>query len=59
MPKRKTSINVDVKLWTEWMKFVLDKTDSSRKTSEMLEKAIKEYMEKHPILKNNNKSVEV
>jgi metal-responsive CopG/Arc/MetJ family transcriptional regulator len=54
MPKRKTSINVNARLWTEWMKFVLDKTGSSRKTSEMLEKAIREYMERHKI--NSSKS---
>lgn len=47
MPKRKTSINVDDKLWKEWMIFVLNETGSSRKTSEVLEKAMKEYMEKH------------
>jgi len=59
MSKRKTSINIDDKLWRNLAKFVIDKTGSSRKTSEMLEKAIEEYMEKHPILKNNDKSVEV
>jgi len=47
MPKRKTSINVDDKLWRLWSKFVIDEEGSSRKTSEMLEKAMKEYMEKH------------
>lgn len=53
MSKRKTSINIDDMLWRTWAKFVIDKTGSSRKTSEMLEKAMGEYMEKHPILKNN------
>lgn len=47
MSKRKTSINVNDKLWTEWMKFVLDETGSSRKISELVEKAITEYMDKH------------
>lgn len=47
MSKRKTSIVVDDKLWIEWTKFVLDQTGSARKVSEVLEKAIKEYMERH------------
>jgi hypothetical protein len=45
--KHKTSINIDKKTWNEWNHFVLDKTDSTRKVSEELEKALKEYMEKH------------
>jgi metal-responsive CopG/Arc/MetJ family transcriptional regulator len=50
MSKRKTSINISDKLWRAWTKFTIDKTGSSRKTSEILEEAMKEYMERH---KNN------
>lgn len=54
MPKRKTSIAVDDKLWREWIKFVVDKTGSARKVSEQLEEAIKEYMQKY---KEQNKAI--
>lgn len=47
MVKQKTSINVDQELWKEWTLFVVKKTGSTRKLSEELEKAIKEYMEHH------------
>lgn len=47
--KHKTSINIDKQTWNQWNHFVLDKTGSTRKVSEELEKALKEYMEKHPI----------
>ena len=47
---------MNAKLWTEWMKFVLDETGSSRKTSEVLEKALKEYMEKHKKRNEENDS---
>ncbi|MEM2648902.1 MAG: hypothetical protein QXS10_07535 [Candidatus Bathyarchaeia archaeon] len=47
MPKQKTSINIDPELWKEWTLFVVKRTGSARKLSEELEKAIKEYMEKH------------
>jgi metal-responsive CopG/Arc/MetJ family transcriptional regulator len=47
MTKRKTSINIDDKLWRNWTKFVIDKEGSARKTSELLEKAMLEYMKKH------------
>ena len=46
MPKKKTSINIDDKLWRTWTKFVIDEEGSARKTSAVLEKALKEYMEK-------------
>lgn len=44
MAKRKTSILIDVELWKEWTKFVIDKTGSARKLSEEIEKALKQYM---------------
>lgn len=45
--KAKTSINIDKRAWTEWIKFVVNKTGSTRKISEELEKALQEYMKKH------------
>ena len=45
--KKKTSIAVNPRIWQEWVKFVIDKTGSSRKVSEELENAIKEYMKRH------------
>lgn len=44
MPKRKTSISIDIELWKEWTKFVIDKTGSARKLSEEIENALREYM---------------
>lgn len=45
--KHKTSLNIDPTVWNEWNHFVLDKTGSTRKVSDEVEKALKEYMEKH------------
>ncbi|MDW8022122.1 MAG: hypothetical protein RMJ15_00025 [Nitrososphaerota archaeon] len=45
--KKKTSINIDEKLWSEWLVFVVRKYGTSRKVSEALADAIKEYMQKH------------
>ena len=45
MGKKKTSIYVDKELWSDWMHFVLDHYDSSRKASEALEDAMRRYME--------------
>ena len=47
MAKRKTSIAVDEELWKEWTKWVIDKTGSSRKLSDEVENALKQYMKKH------------
>jgi len=47
MAKRKTSISIDKELWKEWTKFVIDKTGSSRKLSEEIEKALEKYMMKN------------
>jgi len=44
MAKRKTSITIDEELWKEWTKFVIDKTGSSRKLSEEIERALNAYM---------------
>lgn len=56
MPKRKTSISVDDKLWREWINFVVNKTGSARKISEETENAIQEYMQKY---KEANKVIEL
>lgn len=45
--KAKTSINIDKETWTDWIKFVVNKTGSARKMSEELELALTEYMKKH------------
>jgi hypothetical protein len=46
MAKRKTSITIDEELWKEWTMFVVNKTGSSRKLSDELENALKEFMKK-------------
>ena len=46
MARRKTSIIIDEKLWKQWLMFVIDMTGSTRKVSEVLEKALREYMER-------------
>lgn len=45
--KAKTSINIDKEVWSDWIKFVVNKTGSARKISEELESAIREYMKRH------------
>jgi hypothetical protein len=47
MGKKKTSMNIDETLWKEWLIFVTQKYGTSRKVSEELEKAIREYMDLH------------
>lgn len=49
MTKRKTSFMVDDDLWKEWTLFVVKKTGSARKLSDELEKALREYMERHKV----------
>jgi len=46
MGKKKTSIYVNEDLWLEWSIFVIKQYGSSRKMSEALEDAMKEYMDK-------------
>jgi hypothetical protein len=46
MAKRKTSITIDENLWKEWTIWVIDKTGSSRKLSDEVENALKEYMKR-------------
>ncbi len=47
MPKKSTSIKIDEELWKEFVMFVVKKHGSTRKIGYELEKAIKEYLEKH------------
>ena len=44
MPKKRTSIAIDKKLWTEWIQFVVGRTGSARKLSEEVERALRYYM---------------
>jgi hypothetical protein len=48
--RKKTSISVNRHLWQKWVKFVVDKTGSSRMISMELENAIKEYMRNHEVI---------
>jgi hypothetical protein len=50
--RKKTSISVNRHLWQKWVKFVVDKTGSSRMISMELENAIKEYMRNHEVVEN-------
>jgi hypothetical protein len=47
MGKQKTSFMIDSELWREWAVFVVKRTGSARKLSEELEKALREYMDRH------------
>jgi hypothetical protein len=47
MARKKTSIMVDGSFWMEWVHFVVDQTGSARKTSEEIEKAMREYLARH------------
>jgi len=47
LANKKTSITVDPQLWLEWNRFVLDKTGSTRKASEELQNAMREYVARH------------
>jgi hypothetical protein len=44
MVKQKTSIAIEKELWTEWIKFVVERTGSARKLSEEVEKALRYHM---------------
>ena len=49
MTKRKTSLNIDDKLWQQWLIYVVKKTGSSRRVSDITVEALTEYMKNHPI----------
>lgn len=42
--KKRTSIYVNGNLWNKWMHFVIDAYGSSRKASEALEDAMRNFM---------------
>lgn len=46
MVKRKTSIVVDDRLWSEFIVFVVRKHGSAKRTSEEIEKAMREHLKK-------------
>ena len=49
MTKRKTSLNVEDKLWGAWVLYAVKKTGSTYKVSELTGEAIREYMKNHPV----------
>jgi len=40
---------IDVELWKEWITFVVHKYGTSRKISEEIEKALREYLDKYSV----------
>jgi hypothetical protein len=46
--KRKTSINIDDKLWKEWILYVVTKTGTTQKISEETERIIRKEMTDNP-----------
>jgi len=48
VPRQKTSIYVDEDLWREFSIYVVTKF-GNRALSETIEKALREYMENHPV----------
>jgi len=46
VPKKKTTILVDEDLWKEFVTFVLKKHGTSKRTSEEIENAMREYLKK-------------
>jgi hypothetical protein len=49
MAKKKTSLNIDEKVWQEWLIYVVKKTGSSRRVSDFTVEALNEYMKTHPL----------
>jgi len=60
--RKKTTILVENELWTEFVTYVVRKYGTSRKTSEEIEAAMREYLEKRgteddkhrPLVKEGN-----
>lgn len=46
MSKRKTTILVDEDLWIDFVTFVMKKHGTSKKTSEEIENAMRDYLKK-------------
>ena len=49
MGMKKTSINIDEELWSDWTVYVVRRYGSSRKVSKALGEAITEFMINHPL----------
>jgi len=47
LPKQKTTIVVEKKLWKDFLSFVVKKHGTTRKTSMEIESAIREYLNHH------------
>ena len=47
--KHKTSMNLDKEVWGDWIRFVVNRTGSTKKIGSETELAIKEYMKRHPL----------
>ena len=47
LPKQKTTIVVEKKLWKDFLSFVVKKHGTTRKTSVEIESAIREYLNQH------------
>ena len=53
-PRRKTSITLKDGLWLKFQNYALNKNRISRSANIELEKAMDEYMKKHPIKKKGD-----
>ncbi|MGA3289937.1 MAG: hypothetical protein ABSD42_06860 [Candidatus Bathyarchaeia archaeon] len=49
MTKKKTSLNIDDKLWRDWILYVVKKTGTTQKVSEETERLIRKEMKGNPI----------
>jgi len=47
LPKHKTTIQVDEKLWKSFLSFIVKKHGTTKKTSAEVETALKEYLKNH------------
>jgi len=47
LPKHKTTILVDEKLWKSFLSFIVKKHGTTKKTSAEIETALKEYLNNH------------
>jgi len=47
LPKHKTTILVDEKLWKSFLSFIVKKHGTTKKTSAEIEIALKEYLNNH------------
>lgn len=53
-PRRKTSITLKDDLWYNFQQYALAKNRIARSTNIELEKAMTEYMKKHPVKKKGD-----